>query len=228
MFNQGVMMQLWGAVMTKWIAAIAACVICALGAAGPAAAAIYTPTGPDHVIDAPLDGPGGGYGDDAAFKVTFDPALFSEVSVNVYMKYINFYEIYPDCSPRWIAPCGDTEGGLDAYLTLDPSQSQDWAPWSGVGPTQIYIRPQSDGFTFTMFADNGCSSTLKPGHCHEYQRVVQFFVYGKTLSGDPISISMEKLATPSRSAVPEPATWAMMIAGFGLVGSTLRRRRALA
>lgn len=27
------------------------------------------------------------------------------------------------------------------------------------------------------------------------------------------------------SAVPEPATWAMLIAGFGFVGSTLRRRR---
>ncbi len=27
------------------------------------------------------------------------------------------------------------------------------------------------------------------------------------------------------SAVPEPATWAMMILGFGIVGSTLRRRR---
>jgi hypothetical protein len=28
--------------------------------------------------------------------------------------------------------------------------------------------------------------------------------------------------------VPEPATWAMLIAGFGLVGSALRRRRPLA
>ena len=28
-------------------------------------------------------------------------------------------------------------------------------------------------------------------------------------------------------AVPEPATWAMLIAGFGLVGATLRRRKAL-
>jgi hypothetical protein len=28
--------------------------------------------------------------------------------------------------------------------------------------------------------------------------------------------------------VPEPATWAMMIGGFGLVGGALRRRRAIA
>ncbi|MBS0504308.1 MAG: PEP-CTERM sorting domain-containing protein [Proteobacteria bacterium] len=26
-------------------------------------------------------------------------------------------------------------------------------------------------------------------------------------------------------AVPEPATWAMMIAGFGFVGAAMRRRR---
>ncbi|NJC33353.1 hypothetical protein GGR88_000827 [Sphingomonas jejuensis] len=29
-----------------------------------------------------------------------------------------------------------------------------------------------------------------------------------------------------RAAVPEPATWAMMIAGFGMVGAGMRRRRA--
>jgi len=32
--------------------------------------------------------------------------------------------------------------------------------------------------------------------------------------------------TPQTSAVPEPATWAMMIGGFGLVGAAMRRRRA--
>ena len=30
------------------------------------------------------------------------------------------------------------------------------------------------------------------------------------------------------SAVPEPATWAMMIGGFGVMGATLRRRRRIA
>jgi hypothetical protein len=31
--------------------------------------------------------------------------------------------------------------------------------------------------------------------------------------------------TPVNSAVPEPATWAMMIMGFGVVGYAMRRRR---
>jgi len=33
--------------------------------------------------------------------------------------------------------------------------------------------------------------------------------------------------TVAAGAVPEPAAWAMMIAGFGLVGASLRRRKPL-
>ena len=36
------------------------------------------------------------------------------------------------------------------------------------------------------------------------------------------------LAATARDAIPEPAAWAMMIAGFGLAGTALRRRRAFA
>jgi hypothetical protein len=34
--------------------------------------------------------------------------------------------------------------------------------------------------------------------------------------------------TPDTPVVPEPATWTMLIAGFGLVGATMRRRRGIA
>jgi hypothetical protein len=32
----------------------------------------------------------------------------------------------------------------------------------------------------------------------------------------------------SIGTIPEPSSWAMLIAGFGLVGATLRRRRVIA
>lgn len=39
----------------------------------------------------------------------------------------------------------------------------------------------------------------------------------------PPAVVFEEPSTPA-AAVPEPASWAMMIAGFGLVGGALRRR----
>jgi hypothetical protein len=43
--------------------------------------------------------------------------------------------------------------------------------------------------------------------------------------GAVVDAKFELLSLPSVSAVPEPATWAMMITGFGLAGATIRRRR---
>ena len=45
-------------------------------------------------------------------------------------------------------------------------------------------------------------------------------------TGAAITVPGTPSATPgSPSVAPEPATWAMMIAGFGLVGAATRRRR---
>ncbi|HEY6868661.1 MAG TPA: PEPxxWA-CTERM sorting domain-containing protein [Novosphingobium sp.] len=43
----------------------------------------------------------------------------------------------------------------------------------------------------------------------------------QTGSGDNSSFSIDQIAV----AAPEPATWGMMLLGFGIVGSQLRRRR---
>ena len=47
-----------------------------------------------------------------------------------------------------------------------------------------------------------------------------------TAQGDNItSFSSILLADQVTSSVPEPATWGMMIAGFGMMGATMRTRR---
>ncbi|ODU20530.1 MAG: hypothetical protein ABS87_10865 [Sphingomonas sp. SCN 67-18] len=47
---------------------------------------------------------------------------------------------------------------------------------------------------------------------------VRFFIFDDNIGDNRGGISL------SVSAVPEPATWAMMIGGFGLVGGVMRRR----
>lgn len=49
---------------------------------------------------------------------------------------------------------------------------------------------------------------------------------GITLESGSNSFEIDNLAIPA--GVPEPATWAMMIAGFGLMGAALRNRQTAA
>ncbi len=53
-------------------------------------------------------------------------------------------------------------------------------------------------------------------------------VSGPVAQSLPASVSSGGVSPMLASGVvPEPATWAMMIAGFGLVGAMVRRRRLL-
>ena len=54
----------------------------------------------------------------------------------------------------------------------------------------------------------------------------RFFVRYQSISGLGRTESATGLGVMT-TAVPEPATWGMMIAGFGLVGASLRRRKAV-
>ena len=53
-------------------------------------------------------------------------------------------------------------------------------------------------------------------------------VYYVTGNGTPSILSFEPRITTFSGGVPEPATWALMITGFGAAGAMLRRKRATA
>jgi len=54
-------------------------------------------------------------------------------------------------------------------------------------------------------------------------------VAGWSLAGStPINGTLKLLSAPQSGAVPEPASWALMLGGFGLVGAALRSQRKAA
>ena len=72
------------------------------------------------------------------------------------------------------------------------------------------------GFSFT---GNGSPTTISLSALNGGNAGVFF---------DKISVTTEPGLGGSSGGVPEPATWALMISGFGMAGVMLRRRRALA
>lgn len=97
--------------------------------------------------------------------------------------------------------------------------------WSGLNGTGTILRSVQLGVTEGCH-DVGANVCLFAPVETTFQglaRSVEFVGIDFDLAGfDHITLDL------ANSAAPEPAAWALMIAGFGLAGATLRRRRALA
>ena len=82
--------------------------------------------------------------------------------------------------------------------------------WSGIS-TGSGIAANTPFSTYSIFFTAGSAGALT-------------FSIG-TNSADNVGPLLDKVALSiDKAAVPEPAAWAMMLAGFGLVGSAMRRR----
>jgi hypothetical protein len=85
---------------------------------------------------------------------------------------------------------------------------------------------------FTQLLSSYSGSTFLTQGSHtltfEFSRAGTGFGRSPYFLLDGVSVTAQAAPDPGPgAAVPEPATWALMIAGFGLAGASLRRRRAV-
>jgi hypothetical protein len=117
-----------------------------------------------------------------------------------------------------------------------------WQPFSGNGNqlSSFTLSYSSDGVTFSGESAFSMAATAQPEVPVPAQtfalggvkaRFVQLTLtsnYYGTVSPGGDRVGFGKIRFDGVADVPEASTWAMLIAGFGLVGATLRRRRSVA
>lgn len=124
-----------------------------------------------------------------------------------------------------LAFTGLTAGGsysASFYLAQRPTYAVDplLVSFDGIA-LGTYTASSTDFAQFTTgsFVATGTSGTLT-------------FTGSPTTTGDNDAnidlVSLTRVASVPTSTVPEPASWALFIGGFGLIGSAMRRRRGSA
>jgi len=99
-----------------------------------------------------------------------------------------------------------------------PSGVHDFLFSSGPAGSRFYVDNQLVGNSATQAAITTSGTATRFGR--------QFDTYAEYFAGDVSRVWIfDSVETPG--AVPEPAAWTLMIAGFGLVGAALRRRAPL-
>jgi len=128
---------------------------------------------------------------------------------------------------------GDLDGSTGTFLTVSPFTATDGAAYSftstrgnftGTLDNVFSVGPVSNrvltAFALGTFTPAGSFSSFVAGPAS------LTFSFTQNNSGGAISggftLSTPPIPTPG---VPEPAAWAMLIAGFGLTGAAMRRRR---
>jgi len=150
-----------------------------------------------------------------------DPALISHSDVNVYFS----------CSGTFTTGCGGPPYGFDfafppsglpfsTNLDLQPGSSTDFLfgtfnPTGGIAPYGTYTFYDAGIFAQYWDAQNN--------HLGD----VAFF---DTCASQTAACAFTRTVDhgPVAGGVPEPASWTLMIMGFGAIGAGLRRRRTVA
>jgi PEP-CTERM motif len=163
----------------------------------------------------------------AAVLYAFDGTIVRPNSTGLIIYNIKWTYITP--SFLVLTPASGTD-----ELTLSPAQLNSCTVTKFIGSTVIggvgcanqnLVRSGTDSFVNFRVADVAEPSGFTTGFLSA--PVGAFFNFGVYNDSFPVGAGSNfGTLTVSLAPVPEPASWAMMIAGFGIVGATLRRRAA--
>ena len=137
-----------------------------------------------------------------------------------------------DANSRWISLSGTGTPGSNTtrYRTtfslagLNAATASISGTWGADNSGTIFLNGVGTGITVASFGTL-TAFNIAPGFFVAGLNTLEFEI---TDSGAPTAFRVDDLrgsADPLAGAVPEPASWAMMMLGFGLVGSALRMRR---
>jgi len=125
-----------------------------------------------------------------------------------------------------VSPTLELDGGQDitAFVDYNGATNMMEVRWSTDG-----LRPDDAGLSYAidlanLFGTNPVfvGFTASTGADWSAQDIVNWTFNDNY---DPITTPPPGTIPPGSGAVPEPATWAMMLVGFGAVGGALRRKR---
>lgn len=177
----------------------------------------------------------------AALAFTAMPASAALLNIPV---PANTYITFGGLDWAWASPCSPT-GCNSGQLPLDLSY-QATQGWRLPTAAEFAARPSENAFIFaganvplagvsvegTVFTsapgDGACATAYftsgSPFNQCDFNDAVIGAIFGNPAwAGEP---NVETWLVRGDGVIPEPATWAMLIAGFGLVGFAARRRTA--
>lgn len=164
-------------------------------------------------------------------------AVFANVPEGVNVGYVTAYDYFGEqrAGSMFQTLSEAIEVGTDYTVSVDVGRRPDVAtlgPWTAellANGAVVATGTLSDGdvaagaFKTLSFGYTGTAGTAGQTLGIRFRT---FYNAGQPLS--QVNFDNVRLtATHSVSAVPEPAAWAMMISGFGVIGTAMRRRRPL-
>lgn len=98
--------------------------------------------------------------------------------------------------------------------------------------TEFKISGATDTIDFTVIDDSGTPTVFSDVDLTQGSGFVGFqAIDGQLIKSVSFTVddggTFEEFRQLRLTPIPEPASWAMMLAGFGLVGAAMRRRRAI-